>query len=123
VFTRTGKKMKTFINEGNLYRLIGRSDKPQAEKFQDWVDFEVLPSIRKTGSYSVPGAKASGGQKEASTLEQRVRMMINLEEVEIKVSAFRVKELEGQNLSHLILCLLKSKVFCPCQSASNFFPW
>ena len=37
-----------FINEKNLYKVIMRSDKPQAEPFQDWVCGEVLPSIRKT---------------------------------------------------------------------------
>lgn len=42
----------TFITEQNLYKVIMRSDKPQAEPFQDWVCGEVLPSIRKTGSYS-----------------------------------------------------------------------
>lgn len=42
-----------FVNEKNLYRVIMRSDKPQAEPFQDWVCGEVLPSIRKTGSYSI----------------------------------------------------------------------
>ena len=41
----------TFINEGNLYRLIIKSRKPEAEKFESWVCDEVLPSIRKTGSY------------------------------------------------------------------------
>lgn len=41
----------TFINEQNLYKVIMRSDKPQAEAFQDWVCGEVLPSIRKTGGY------------------------------------------------------------------------
>ena len=41
-----------YINEKNLYKVIMRSDKPQAEPFQDWVCEEVLPSIRKTGSYS-----------------------------------------------------------------------
>lgn len=40
-----------FINEPNLYRLIFRSNKPQAQAFADWVYSEVLPSIRKTGSY------------------------------------------------------------------------
>jgi prophage antirepressor-like protein len=40
-----------FINEPNLYRVIFRSDKPQAKAFQDWVFEEVLPTIRKTGSY------------------------------------------------------------------------
>lgn len=42
-----------FVNEQNLYKVIMRSDKPQAEPFQDWVCGEVLPSIRKTGSYSI----------------------------------------------------------------------
>ena len=40
-----------FINEQNLYKLIMRSNKPQAEPFQDWVCGEVLPQIRKTGGY------------------------------------------------------------------------
>ena len=41
----------TFINEMNLYKVIMRSDKPQAEPFQDWVCGEVLPSIRRNGGY------------------------------------------------------------------------
>ena len=42
-----------FINESGLYTLIARSDKREARKFQRWVTSEVLPSIRKTGSYNV----------------------------------------------------------------------
>ena len=41
----------TFINEPNLYRLIFRSNKPEAQKFANWVYEEVLPQIRKTGEY------------------------------------------------------------------------
>ena len=41
----------TIINESGLYRLILRSNMPNAEKFSDWVTSDVLPSIRKTGSY------------------------------------------------------------------------
>lgn len=40
-----------FVNEQNLYKVIMRSDKPQAESFQDWVCGDVLPSIRKHGAY------------------------------------------------------------------------
>ncbi len=40
-----------FISEQNLYRLVMRSYKPQAEPFQDWVCGEVLPSIRRHGGY------------------------------------------------------------------------
>jgi prophage antirepressor-like protein len=41
----------TVIDERNLYRLMGKSEAPNADPFQDWVCEEVLPSIRKTGSY------------------------------------------------------------------------
>ena len=43
----------TFVNEKNLYKVIMRSDKPQAEPFQDWVCGDVLPTLRKTGSYLI----------------------------------------------------------------------
>lgn len=42
-----------FINESGLYSLMLRSKKPEAEAFRHWVTSEVLPSIRKTGSYTV----------------------------------------------------------------------
>ena len=42
-----------FINEPNLYRVIFRSNKKEAIDFQNWVFDEVLPTIRKTGSYSL----------------------------------------------------------------------
>ena len=45
-------KNMVFVNEGNLYRAIFQSRKPEAERFTDWVTEEVLPSIRKTGGYS-----------------------------------------------------------------------
>lgn len=53
IYTLTdgGKQEVTFINEPNLYRVIFRSNKKEAVKFQNWVFEEVLPSIRKTGKY------------------------------------------------------------------------
>lgn len=44
----------SFIPESDLYRLVFRSKLPTAEKFTDWVTFEVLPSIRKHGAYMTP---------------------------------------------------------------------
>ena len=49
------KQQMLYVSEKNLYKVIMRSDKPQAEPFQDWVCGEVLPSIRKTGGYTVKG--------------------------------------------------------------------
>lgn len=43
------------INEGNLYRAIFQSKKPEAEQFTDWVTEEVLPALRRSGEYKVLG--------------------------------------------------------------------
>ena len=48
------KQNATFINEANLYKVIFQSRKPSAERFTDWVTSEVLPSIRKYGTYCLP---------------------------------------------------------------------
>ena len=50
---KRGNPNLTFVNEPGLYRLIFASNKPEAEKFQDWVYHEVLPAIRKYGFYRV----------------------------------------------------------------------
>lgn len=64
-----------FITESGLYAVILRSDKPNAKKFRKWVTSEVLPSIRKTGSYGMP--KTTGSQIQLlaqgyTELEQKV---------------------------------------------------
>ena len=49
--TSSGIQELTYIDERNLYRLVMRSKLESAERFQDWVCGEVLPTIRKTGGY------------------------------------------------------------------------
>ena len=49
--TLGGPQQVTIINEGGLYCLILSSRKPQAKRFKKWVTGEVLPQIRRTGSY------------------------------------------------------------------------
>lgn len=51
--TSSGVQQMSYINEGDLYRLIMKSKLPSAEKFESWVVDEVLPAIRKTGSYQM----------------------------------------------------------------------
>ncbi|HDL6201811.1 TPA: hypothetical protein PXI00_002517, partial [Mannheimia haemolytica] len=55
--TKGGNQELTFINEPNLYRLIIKSRKPEAEKFEAWVFEEVLPQIRKTGKYTLQNSQ------------------------------------------------------------------
>ena len=49
--TSSGTQSMSYIGEGDLYRLIMKSKLPSAEKFENWVMEEVLPSIRKNGGY------------------------------------------------------------------------
>lgn len=49
----TGSQKTTVINESGLYSLILSSKLPNAKKFKRWVTSEILPSIRKTGRYSI----------------------------------------------------------------------
>lgn len=52
--THGGKQELLTINESGLYTLILKSPKPESKQFRRWVTSEVLPSIRKTGSYTMP---------------------------------------------------------------------
>lgn len=63
--TPGGLQSLAYIDERNLYRLVMRSKLPSAEKFQDWVCGEVLPSIRKTGKYATNQLEAPKSYKEA----------------------------------------------------------
>lgn len=46
----------TIVNESGMYRVVLRSDKPEALAFQSWLTDEVLPSIRRHGTYATPEA-------------------------------------------------------------------
>lgn len=66
----------TIINESGLYSLILSSKLPGAKKFKRWVTAEVLPSIRKTGSYSVPAEEAAPlTEKTAADLLAAVQLL------------------------------------------------
>ena len=67
------KQEATFINEPNLYRVIFRSRKAEAVKFQDWIFEEVIPQIRKTGGYQV-GQKTTADDR--TGLRQAVAALV-----------------------------------------------
>ena len=70
-----------FVNEGNLYRAIFQSRKPEADRFTDWVTEEVLPSIRKTGRYeSKPMTMAENLAAQAQLLVEQEQRIARIEE-------------------------------------------
>lgn len=76
---RLGRKQLTaFVNEPNLYRVIFRSNKPDARQFQDWVFNEVLPAIRKTGNYQfIPPAPQQSGEPLTRQEQNELEWIIN----------------------------------------------
>lgn len=51
-------QIATFVNEDGLYDVIIESRKPEAKRFRKWITSEVIPSIRKTGSYQIEKPKS-----------------------------------------------------------------
>ena len=64
VQTLGGDQQLVTINESGLYSAILKSRKPEAKTFKKWVTSEVLPSIRKTGSYTAPAAQPTPKPKQ-----------------------------------------------------------
>lgn len=58
-FRKLNNAGENFLTESGVYKLVFKSRKPNAEKFTDWVTDEVLPTLRKTGSYEMPKKKQS----------------------------------------------------------------
>ena len=84
-----GLQPTKFGKEGNIYRLTLSSKLPDAEKFQDWVCDDLLPTIRRTGSYSLNQPNRIPTNKELALMvikaeEEKERLMLeNKEQQEI----------------------------------------
>lgn len=72
---------KNFITEGNLYRLITNSNLPSAEKFESWVFDDVIPTLRKTGSYNMSTATARNDIGEIASLMREWRLWASKEKM------------------------------------------
>lgn len=63
-----GGRPAAIISESGLYKVIMRSDKPNARQFQDWVTRDVLPAIRKDGGYILGEEKVATGEMSEAAL-------------------------------------------------------
>jgi len=67
----TVKQEMSVVNESGLYALILSSRKPEAKKFRKWVTNEVIPAIRKTGSYTNPNHQAQPPEHTAEKINRQ----------------------------------------------------
>ena len=108
LFTVNGTK-GILINESGLYSLILSSKLPKAKEFKRWVTSEVLPSIRKTGSYTVPKSPMELLELEFQALrevENKVDVVnSDLQELKNNIPLFAV---ECDELTHAVNCKIIS---------------
>ena len=84
VFDGNQDKETIIINESGVYSLVFGSKLPSAKRFKHWVTSEVLPTLRKTGSYKMPETYAEALRQLADEVEQKQRLMIENEEMKPK---------------------------------------
>lgn len=102
--TLGGTQKMTVINESGLYSLILSSKLPKAKEFKRWVTSEVLPSIRKTGTYSTP--HMSEMEMIAKLASNAVNMEKALEEQNKRIEKLEnkadipIKEIVSETLSY-----------------------
>lgn len=111
--TLGGKQNMNVINEFGLYKLIMRSKKSIAEKFQEWVCRDVLPSIRKTGEYIIEEYKQKLEEKQSLLDQQKTvlnqqKTVLDQQQSLLEEKDERIKKLqrethviEGKNVAYL----------------------
>ena len=94
----------TFLTESGFYSLIMRSSLPSAIKIRDWVTSDVLPSIRRTGTYSVPTPEV-----EVASATPEVNI-VNMDMVDVEEEKFvLVKPLTLTAANYIQLVLSKER--------------
>lgn len=100
-----GQRGGWLINESGLYSLIMSSKLPQAKAFKRWVTHEVLPAIRKTGSYKTPKqssdrdkAMLKNAQARSAKLWLEIAKNTGIQTYKDVCNAYAAKELAGEDV-------------------------
>ena len=97
--TKRGTQSMTYVNESGLYALILSSKLPNAKSYKNWVTKDVLPTIRKTGSYSIqqqfPVPQSFG---EALMLAAQQQIQIEAQQKQLMQKEEEIIELKAENV-------------------------
>lgn len=93
----SGKSSMAFVNEPGLYTLVLGSRKPEAKAFKRWITHDVIPSIRKTGTYALPVMPDKLDSYMISDPVERARRWIAEEETRQRLAATN-RALVAENL-------------------------
>lgn len=112
--TNGGEQKLLYINESNLYKTIFQSRKESAERFTEWVTSEVLPTIRKTGSYNKPMSTAekikllAQGNEELNERVEKVEDKLDSLENDMPLYGCEIEELKN-HISRRAISILDGK--------------
>lgn len=96
-----------FITESGVYKLVFKSRKPNAEAFTDWVTDEVLPAIRKTGSYQKPLTQQEMMRIQLGMIDNHEERILNLENN--MTIDYGQQQVLGDAVNHAVLSALGGK--------------
>ncbi|RBQ00038.1 phage antirepressor [Bifidobacterium xylocopae] len=113
------------VNESGLYKIVLRSDKPEAKRFQRWVTHDVLPQIRRTGGYIPQAESPSETMARAVLIAQRT-----IEQQERKLAAQEPKVLfadavtaSDSNILVGVMAKILRQNGVPGMGQNRFFKW
>lgn len=87
--TKGGMQNVKFINEGNVYRLVAKSELPKADEFESWIFDEVIPSVIHTGGYIAT--------KEDDTADEIMARALIVANATLAKREERIKNLQEEN--------------------------
>ena len=98
IYTPGGMQDMTVINEPGLYKLTFKSRKPAAKEFTRWVTHDVLPEIRRTGSYNVHEAEPLNVRVRVAEVLQRLALQVTSKDEREVINREAYKYATGQDL-------------------------
>lgn len=131
LMTPGGKQNMTIINESGLYALIFGSKLESAKRFKRWVTSEVLPAIRKTGSYQKPLTPQEMLRIQLGMIDNHEDRITDLEQN--MTIDYGQQQVLGETVNHTVISILggkesnaykeiSKKVFAECnRDLKNYF--
>lgn len=110
VLTEGGIQQVNYIPEGDLYRLIVNSRLPEAERFERWVFDEVLPALRKNGSYGNVNLEEVIAKAVTAAVTETVKQLVPILVISLQKQPKQPKQIARKQIEHRYQYRTPSKI-------------